>query len=169
MLTYKGYTGEATIDTDAGILHGRVLGLRDVITFQADTVAGLRMAFAESIDEYLDWCRERNEEPDRPFSGNFLVRVSPELHRQASIRAELEGRSLNQLAGRAFEFYLQRDIPRPQLVRMSRMGMVSEPAASPYRSGEAAARHPGSWTPLLRGETIVSGNKLFRGDDGAAH
>src|SRR5437762_366115 len=38
---------------------------------------------------------ERGEEPDRPFSGQFNVRMAPELHRAISLRAVQEGKSLN--------------------------------------------------------------------------
>lgn len=96
MLTYKGYTGRAEYDDEAAILHGEVLDLRDVVTFQARSVDELETAFRESIDDYLEFCAERGEEPDRPFSGRLMLRLPPDLHRKAYVRAAREGKSLNQ-------------------------------------------------------------------------
>jgi predicted HicB family RNase H-like nuclease len=108
MLSYKGYTGEVEVDFEAGILHGRVLDLRDVITFEGSTPKKLEQAFRASIDDYLAFCKERGEDPEKPFSGNFMVRVSPDLHRRISIKAALANLSLNQWATEAFESHLSR-------------------------------------------------------------
>lgn len=96
MLRYKGYTGHAEFDDEAGIFHGEVLDLKDVITFQGKSVTELERAFRESIEDYLEFCRERGEEPDKPFSGRLMLRLPPSLHRQVYIRAQQEGKSLNQ-------------------------------------------------------------------------
>jgi predicted HicB family RNase H-like nuclease len=66
MLIYKGYVGKVAVDLEAGILHGEVANTRDVITFQASSVDNLKRAFEESIDDYLDFCKERSEEPEKP-------------------------------------------------------------------------------------------------------
>ena len=71
MLTYKGYTGSVTLDEDAGIFHGEVLDLKDVITFQGTSVDELQQAFQASVDDYLAFCHARGEEPDKPFSGKL--------------------------------------------------------------------------------------------------
>ncbi len=96
MLTYKGYTGKVTFDDAASLFHGEVLDLRDVITFQGKSVRELKKAFRDSIDDYLDYCNERGEQPERPFSGRLMVRLSPDLHRQVYIQAQQSGKSLNQ-------------------------------------------------------------------------
>lgn len=96
MLTHKGYTGHVEFDEEAGLFHGEVLDTRDVVTFQGTSVEELIHAFHDSIDDYLDYCNERGEQPDKPFSGRLMLRVSPDLHRQVSVRATREGKSLNQ-------------------------------------------------------------------------
>ena len=70
MITHKGYIAKIEFDEDDKVLHGRILGIRDVITFEADSVEGAIAAFEESVDDYLAFCEERNKEPERPFSGN---------------------------------------------------------------------------------------------------
>jgi predicted HicB family RNase H-like nuclease len=95
MIEFKGYIGKVEFDDEADIFHGEVINTRDVITFQGQSVAELKKAFKESVEDYLEFCASRGEEPDKPFSGQFVTRISPEVHRQASIAASLSGKSLN--------------------------------------------------------------------------
>ena len=95
MMEYKGYFGKVVFYDEANIFHGEVINLRDVVTFQGKTVEELRKAFHESVDDYLDFCAVREEEPEKPYSGKFVVRVDPELHKIISIQARKNGKSLN--------------------------------------------------------------------------
>ena len=95
MINYKGYSGTVRFDDEAEVFHGEVLGLRDVVTFQGTTVEELKHAFRDSIDDYLDYCEERGEEPDKPFSGKFLMRLDPSLHRKLHELSAENGTSLN--------------------------------------------------------------------------
>lgn len=95
MLTYKGYTGHMEIDDEAGILFGRVLDIRDVITFKGDTVDEAKKAFEDSVDDYLEFCHELGQEPDKAFSGNLPFRTTPERHRKVFIAAAKAGKSMN--------------------------------------------------------------------------
>lgn len=95
MMKYKGYSGHVEYDDEAKIFHGEVFGIKDVITFQGTTVTEIEKAFKESIEDYLAFCKERGEEPDRPFSGKFNLRIPPELHAKLSIAAQSHGESLN--------------------------------------------------------------------------
>lgn len=101
MLEYKGYIG--TVEADDGVFVGRVSGLRDVVTFEGRTFAEVKRAFRESVDDYLAFCAERREEPDRPYSGKVPLRLDPELHRKAAARAKAEGVSLNAWIARQIE------------------------------------------------------------------
>ncbi len=78
-----------------GILYGEVINIRDVITFEGESVEEIQQAFQESVDDYLAFCAERNESPEKPFSGKFVLRLPTELHRQAYIQAKLSDKSLN--------------------------------------------------------------------------
>lgn len=95
MMEYKGYVGYVEFDDTGEIFHGEVINTRDVITFQGRSVKELRQAFRESVDDYLAFCAERSEEPDKPFSGKFLVRLMPEQHRKLFLAAKKAGKSLN--------------------------------------------------------------------------
>lgn len=95
LLEYQGYQGTVLFDAEAGILHGEVLHLRDVVTFQGTTVDEVVQAFRDSVDDYLEFCAKRGEAPDKPYSGRFVLRVSPELHRRLATEAANNGASLN--------------------------------------------------------------------------
>src|SRR6267154_1564246 len=94
-MTYKGYQATVALDEEAGLFHGEVINTRDVITFQGASVKELRKAFRDSVNDYLTFCRERGEAPEKPYSGQFVTRVSPDLHRKISIAASATGKSLN--------------------------------------------------------------------------
>jgi len=95
MMEYKGYIGKVEIDEEAGILYGEVINVRDVITFEGTSVDEVQAAFRESVDDYLDFCAQRGESPEKPFSGKFVIRLPAELHRKAYIQAKLADKSLN--------------------------------------------------------------------------
>lgn len=95
-MNHKGYIGALTIDEEAGIIHGEVVNTRDVITFQGDTVAEAKKAFIDSVEDYLAFCAERNESPEKPFSGKFQVRLSPEEHGLVYAAARRQGMSMNE-------------------------------------------------------------------------
>ena len=94
-MRYKGY--EAIVDFDEAdrVLHGRTLGTRDVISFEADSAHEIERAFHEAVDDYLEQCAETGREPDRSFSGRLILRMEPALHRDVYLEAAREGTSLN--------------------------------------------------------------------------
>jgi predicted HicB family RNase H-like nuclease len=94
-MEYKSYIGTVTFDEDAELFHGEVINLNDVITFQSDTVEGLKREFQASVDDYLEFCEERGERPDKPFSGKLTLRIDPDLHRELYIKSRKENKSLN--------------------------------------------------------------------------
>lgn len=100
---YKGYEATVEFDEDAELFHGEVINLRDVITFQGSSAAELKQALAESVEDYLEFCRSRGEEPEKPFSGQFVVRTEPALHRAVSTAASRAGVSLNKWVTTALE------------------------------------------------------------------
>jgi predicted HicB family RNase H-like nuclease len=95
LLTYKGYAGEVEYDPDERILYGRVLDLRDIITFQSESAAEIEEEFQTSVDVYLAFCEEQGIEPAKPFSGKLILRIPPETHRAAVVAAASEHKSLN--------------------------------------------------------------------------
>ena len=102
-LEYKGYIGVIEYDDEDGIFHGEVVNLRDVITFQGSCVEDIKESLKDSVEDYLEFCKERGEEPDKPFSGKLPLRIGPELHRKIYISAKSEGKSINHWISDALE------------------------------------------------------------------
>lgn len=96
MKLYKGYTGSIEFDDEDMVFHGRVLGLRDIVTFEAETAGELVKAFQDSVDDYLAFCKERGQEPQKPYSGKLALRTTPEIHALLSKVAANDGKSVNQ-------------------------------------------------------------------------
>ena len=96
MFTYKGYNGKVEYDSDADLFHGEVVDLRDVITFQGRSVDELKIAFRESIDDYIAFCEEKGEKPEKPFTGKLMLRLPPGVHRKVFLQAKKEVKSLNE-------------------------------------------------------------------------
>ena len=103
MMEYKGYIGKVEFDSEAGVFHGEVINIRDVIPFEGSSVEELNQSFRDSVDDYLEFCAARGEDPEKPFSGKFVVRLSPELHRKAFIKARLSDKSLNSWVSEVLE------------------------------------------------------------------
>jgi predicted HicB family RNase H-like nuclease len=97
-MSYKGYSARVEYDDEDGIFTGRIAGIRDGVGFHADSVAELREAFHEAVEDYIETCARIGKEPQKAFSGQMMFRVNPELHRRAAVAAELAGKSLNQWA-----------------------------------------------------------------------
>jgi predicted HicB family RNase H-like nuclease len=111
MFEFKGYTGAIdAADAETGWFTGSIIGIQDVVTFKGKTVPALQKAFRDSVNDYLDFCNELKEEPERPFSGKFVVRLSPELHRLTSEAARKVRTSLNSWVIAAVEQRLNQPI-----------------------------------------------------------
>lgn len=103
MMKYKGYHAKIEYDDEAKVFHGRVLGIKDVINFEGDCVEELDKALRDSVEDYLAFCKERGENPEKAYSGKFEVRIQPELHELLSERAAEEGISINKLVNKVLE------------------------------------------------------------------
>ena len=101
MIEYKGYIGFVTFDDEAKIFHGEVINTKDVITFQGTSVSQIEKAFHDSVNDYLQWCKEEGVEPEKPYSGKFNLRITPELHREAAVHAHKLNMSLNKFVEKA--------------------------------------------------------------------
>lgn len=95
MFTYKGYVGTVEIDYEDSVLVGRVLDIKDVITFEGKTLEEAEKEFQNSVDDYLEFCQELGRAPNKPFSGKLAYRTSPESHRKIYLAAYRSGSSIN--------------------------------------------------------------------------
>ena len=102
-MRYKGYTARVEYDERDNILVGRILGIRSIISFHSETVAGLRKRFEAAVKDYLAECQDKGTAPEKSVSGKLLLRVPPEVHGKALVAAQASGKSLNQWATELLE------------------------------------------------------------------
>ncbi|MGB8260332.1 MAG: type II toxin-antitoxin system HicB family antitoxin [Terracidiphilus sp.] len=105
---YKDYEGSVEYSAEDRVLHGSILGLRDMIVYEGRDVDGLEANFRAAVDEYLEFCRAEGKTPDRPFKGTFNVRVGAELHKRAALFARERDQKLNTVVSQALESFLAR-------------------------------------------------------------
>ncbi|MEM1096260.1 MAG: type II toxin-antitoxin system HicB family antitoxin [Bacteroidota bacterium] len=107
VLRYKGYLGTVEYSDADAVLFGQLVGIRHIVSYEGDSVLKLQAAFEEAVDDYLEGCEEDGEQPQRPLSGKFSLRLGPDLHRQLTDRATASGKSLNEVAVEAIKAHLQ--------------------------------------------------------------
>ena len=103
VLEYKGFTGSVEYSPEDGVLFGKVIGVRGLISYEGESVAELKADFEETVDSYVSACEEKGIEPQAPYCGSVSVRLAPELHRMAMIAAQSEHISLDKFIERSVE------------------------------------------------------------------
>lgn len=106
MMKYKGYIGSAEISVEDDTLHGKLLHINDLVTYEGTTPAELNAAFHEAVDDYLADCKADGIAPDQPFKGVFNVRVAPALHRKLVLNAQSKSCTLNEYVKVALEAHV---------------------------------------------------------------
>jgi len=101
-MTYRGYAARIEYSDEDRCLVGHIAGIKDLVGFHAESVAELRTAFQEAVDDYLETCEKLSRAPQKPYSGKIMLRVSPEVHAAIAVAAEVSGKSINQWATEAF-------------------------------------------------------------------
>lgn len=117
MMRYKGYAARVEYDEVDNVLHGRIDNIDDVISFEATSVEEIEKQFHVAVDDYITYCAERGREPEKPYSGKFVIRVEPDLHRRAAVAARAAGMSLNAWVAEAVETRLSKAISRSPAAR----------------------------------------------------
>lgn len=107
LFSHKGYHGSIEPSVHDAMLKGHVLFVETPIQYSGSTIADLRKAFEEAVDQYLEHCARTGQMPVRPFKGQFNVRIAPQLHQSAALCAQAEGTSLNNVVVKALQRYLE--------------------------------------------------------------
>jgi predicted HicB family RNase H-like nuclease len=108
-LKHKGYAGTIEVSIEDGCLHGSILFINDLITYEGNTVEEIKSSFEEAIDRYLAYCEETGKPADKPCSGTFNVRVGSELHRKAVETAYEHGITLNEFVTRSIQAAIEQN------------------------------------------------------------
>ena len=105
-LHHRGYDGSVEYSAEDKMLHGRVVGIHDMISFGGQSVRELETNFRNAIDEYLEFCEKRGKKPDKPFKGSLSVRLRDGLHTKAALFAERNDVRINTVINDALDEYL---------------------------------------------------------------
>ncbi|MBL8484647.1 MAG: type II toxin-antitoxin system HicB family antitoxin [Rhodocyclaceae bacterium] len=105
-LSYKTYSGTIEASLEDGCLHGRLLFINDIITYEGDTISALNTAFQQAVDRYLDYCASTGRPADKPYSGTFNVRIGEDRHRKLAQKAALCGCGINEAICQALDAWL---------------------------------------------------------------
>ena len=108
-LKYKGYTGSIEYSQEDELLYGRVTGINSLVSYEGKSGKELEKDFIESVDDYLLMCKEEGIKVEKPFKGNFNVRIPSELHQRASFLAMRENRSLNSFVAESIREKVNRE------------------------------------------------------------
>lgn len=72
-LKYKGYEGSVEYSEEDNILHGRVLFIRDLISYEGSSLEELKSDFRGAIDDYLTGCEDMGIDPDKPVKNQKVA------------------------------------------------------------------------------------------------
>lgn len=129
ILNYKSYYTEVEYDKEAGVLFGKIEGIKDLVTFQSESAADIEKEFHNAVDEYLAICEELGKEPNKMYNGVFNVRTTPEIHRKLAYYAKNHKCKLNEAVNEAFEKLLLTD-ERNMSYRLSNLSQISNLGSS---------------------------------------
>lgn len=119
LLEYKGYYTKIEYSCEDKVLHGTIEGINDLVNFESDSIKNIEKEFHSAVDDYLAFCEAEGDEPNKPYSGKFNVRIKPELHRELALRAFKDDISLNQTVEKAIEKYLNTPQKKKRRVKVA--------------------------------------------------
>lgn len=137
ILEYKGYYTKVQYSAEDKLLFGKIEGIRDLVNFECENVADVEKEFQAAVDDYLAFCDDMGQEPDKVYRGTFNVRIDPELHKAAAIKADKQGKTLNAFVASAIQSAVENDTVTmsPCPIMASRMNRDYKPVARERRKG----------------------------------
>ena len=94
-MKHKGYEAIIKYSDEDETFIGEVINSQDILVFDGQTVDEVKGSFYSVVDEYLEDCKKEGVEPKKPFSGQFITRLKPDLHQKLFISAKKAGKSMN--------------------------------------------------------------------------
>jgi len=122
ILQYKGYYADIHFSSEDEVFYGKLIGINDLVSFEADSVKGLKKAFKDAIEDYLQTCKTLNKTPDKTYKGSFNVRIPSELHKEAAMFAAIKKITLNDFVRYAIDFTISKEkngqkVNTPRLIK----------------------------------------------------
>jgi predicted HicB family RNase H-like nuclease len=66
MLEYKGYFGTVEYSEADNVLHGKVMGIKGLISYEGISLEALTGDFQDAVDFYIETCHAENRQPQIP-------------------------------------------------------------------------------------------------------
>lgn len=108
-LTHKKYFGTVEYSAEDEVLFGKIIGINDLVTYEADSASEIDDAFREAVDDYLQTCKELNKAPNKSYKGVFNVRTSVKSHRALAVLAQRKNMKLNEVVKRAINYAIDNE------------------------------------------------------------
>lgn len=118
MIQYKGYMAKIEYSVEDSVLIGTVIGVNDTLIFECDSLNDVEREFHDLIDDYLEMCNRMGKTPDKTYKGSFNVRISPELHKEAVLKAAALNMSLNELVAISIQHELDSKVSQKDVEQM---------------------------------------------------
>ncbi len=106
-MEYNNYIGSVHYSDEDEVFHGKLEGIRDLVTYEGTDVSTLKQNFREAVEDYIATCKSKGRDPDVPYKGSFNVRVGKDLHKRAAVYAATNKKKLNTVVSDALEQYLE--------------------------------------------------------------
>lgn len=100
-MNYKGYQGTIEYSLEDNVLHGRVLGIKSILSYEGNTLSELKKDFESLIDEYLEDCKNNNESPEKPYKQNIVINLEPDLQEKLYLYSTLHNENIIDSIGKA--------------------------------------------------------------------
>ena len=113
-LRYRNYTCQVSYSNVKDCLTGRVLGVGQIPTVTAQTVAGIKEAFHRAVDDYITVCQETGKEPVKAFTGMYTLRFNPAVQEALTVYALAHDTTLAQVMQKALDEFIEKyGVPMP--------------------------------------------------------
>lgn len=110
LMHYKGYYGSVHFDEEELVFHGKIEFIRALVSYEATNAKGLKKAFNEAVDDYLETCKSEGIKAEKPFKGSLNVRLGEDLHRRLAIVASQHQTTINNFIKQSLERTVDRDL-----------------------------------------------------------
>lgn len=128
VLEYKGYHSRIEFDSVSKVLHGKIEGIIDLVTFESNSISEIESEFHKAVDDYLAFCADIGQEPNKEYKGSFNIRITPELHKKLVEISFMNNESLNSTVEKAIDFYVNSEEVKMSLIQTKLLAPSEIPA-----------------------------------------
>lgn len=125
-IKYNGFIGSVEVSIEDNCIHGKILFINDLITYESDTPNNLQAKFEEAVDDYIETCTQLNIEPLKSFGGSFNVRIEPEKHQELALLAAQNDTTINKIVKKAIGNYINKPLKGSEIHNHHTFNIVVE-------------------------------------------